>query len=66
MKMETKYTYRGKTKNGLNNIRSNISLSIEPVPNAQIKFKLQESDSSGKILFDNKAGRLREKKTSRI
>ena len=60
MKMETKYTYSGKTKNGLDNIRSNISISMEPGQNAQIQIKLKESDSSGKILFDNKAGRVRE------
>lgn len=60
MKMKTQYTYSGKTKNGLDTIRSNISISMEPGRNAQIQIKLKKSDSSGKILFDNKAGRVRE------
>jgi hypothetical protein len=61
MKLNTTYTYQGPEARGnakLERIDSKSDVTVEPVENANISLKIKSADVTGKIYFDNTAGRL--------
>jgi hypothetical protein len=52
------YTYQGTASGGNEEIGVELKMTMEPKEGSPFKMSLKETDSDGKILFDNEAGRL--------
>lgn len=57
------YQYKGKNKNGLEEIASYVELKKAPKTKSVRRSKIKVKESQGKMLFDNKAGRIQSNRT---
>ena len=58
MKVDRTSTYQGTNDDGLHVIDISLEMTVKPGDNPQMKLSIKDSTASGKLLFDNEAGRI--------
>ncbi|MCA9111139.1 MAG: hypothetical protein KDA52_14400, partial [Planctomycetaceae bacterium] len=58
MKVDRTSTYNGTNDDGLHVIDITLEMTLQPGDNPQMKISMKDSTASGKMLFDNAAGRI--------
>ncbi|MCA9027681.1 MAG: hypothetical protein KDA86_20900 [Planctomycetaceae bacterium] len=58
MKVDRTSTYNGTDDDGLHVIDISLEMTLQPGDNPQMKLSIKDSTASGKMLFDNAAGRI--------
>lgn len=54
------YTYEGPTRSGLEMIAVKAQMSLDPAARSPFKMTIKDSEGTGQILFDNRAGKVAE------
>ena len=58
MQVDRTSTYQGTNDDGLHVIDISLEMTVKPGDNPQMKLSIKDSTASGKLLFDNEAGRI--------